>query len=51
VDHEQFRSISAEMAAERMGGRVAVDLRGAWNRCDWRAAGFTLHVLGVGSSA
>ena len=49
VDHAAFRALEPEQVATAMEGRIAVDLRGAWDRQAWRAAGFTLHVLGVGS--
>ncbi len=46
VDHRQFRELDPKQAASWAAGRVAIDLRGAWSRADWRAAGFALHVLG-----
>lgn len=49
VDHSQFRDLQPEQVAASMPGRVAVDLRGAWTREAWKAAGFRLHVLGIGS--
>ncbi len=49
VDHRRFLELDPHQVALRMPGRVAVDTRGAWDRAAWRAAGFQLHVLGVGS--
>jgi hypothetical protein len=37
------------MAAAAMPGRLAIDLRGVWDRQAWRAHGFEVHVLGVGA--
>ncbi|MGA9531623.1 MAG: UDP-N-acetyl-D-mannosamine dehydrogenase [Anaerolineales bacterium] len=48
VDHQVFRSLDPDQVKSRMAGRVAVDLRGAWPRQTWRAAGFDLYVLGAG---
>lgn len=48
VDHNQFRTLEPSQIAGEMAGRAAVDLRGVWSRPDWEAAGFSLHVLGVG---
>lgn len=48
VDHRRFRDLDPHQVARRMPGRVAVDARGAWDRAAWQAAGFHLHVLGVG---
>ena len=50
VDHAAFRSLDPSKVAAAMPGRIAVDLRGAWDRPAWRLAGFDLHVLGVGPS-
>ena len=48
VDHAAFRSLNPADIAAAMPGRIAVDMRGVWDRQAWRAAGFELHVLGVG---
>lgn len=48
VDHGAFRALDPAAVAAAMPGRLAVDTRGAWDRAAWRAAGFELHVLGVG---
>ncbi|MEW6566646.1 MAG: nucleotide sugar dehydrogenase [Chloroflexota bacterium] len=48
VDHRPFRALDPHQAAGRMRGRVAIDARGVWDRAAWQAAGFQLHVLGVG---
>jgi len=50
VDHQVFRELDPGQVGRRMPGRVAVDLRGAWDRSAWRQAGFRLHVLGDGSA-
>jgi UDP-N-acetyl-D-mannosaminuronic acid dehydrogenase len=47
VDHQQFRKLDPEDLGKKMSGNVAFDTRGVWNRADWEAAGFKLHVLGV----
>lgn len=47
VDHQQFRKLDPAELAEQMSGRLAFDTRGIWNKADWEAAGFALHVLGV----
>jgi UDP-N-acetyl-D-mannosaminuronic acid dehydrogenase len=49
VDHRALGSLDPEQAKSLMTGRVAVDLRGAWPRQAWQAAGFDLHVLGAGA--
>jgi UDP-N-acetyl-D-mannosaminuronic acid dehydrogenase len=49
VDHQALGSLDPEQAKTLMTGRVAVDLRGAWPRQAWQAAGFDLHVLGAGA--
>ena len=48
VDHNIFRELEPQQVAKMMPGRVAVDTRGVWDRAAWEAAGFELHVLGVG---
>jgi UDP-N-acetyl-D-mannosaminuronic acid dehydrogenase len=48
VDHHQFLQIKPSWAANIMPGRVVFDTRGVWDRNAWEAAGFQLHVLGVG---
>lgn len=48
VDHSAFRSLDPAAVAVAMPGRLALDTRGVWDRAAWRAAGFDLHVLGVG---
>ncbi len=49
VNHREFVEFDPQQAAEQMTGRVAVDLRGAWGADSWRAAGFEIHTLGVGT--
>ena len=49
VDHEWFAELDPTWAAAAMRGRVAVDLRGAWDAEAWRSAGFEIHTLGVGT--
>ena len=49
VDHRQFVELDPQALARKMPGRVAIDLRGRWDVTAWRAAGFAIHVLGVGS--
>lgn len=49
VNHREFVELDPRVAAQLMTGRVAVDLRGAWEAESWREAGFDLHVLGVGT--
>lgn len=49
VDHRRFLELDPNQVALRMPGRLAIDTRGAWDRAAWRAAGFEVHVLGVGS--
>jgi UDP-N-acetyl-D-mannosaminuronic acid dehydrogenase len=48
VDHQTFKVLDPQQVKEMMSGRVAIDTRGAWDRAAWSAAGFELHVLGVG---
>lgn len=48
VGHRQFKDLAPEDAAEKMDGRVAVDLSGEWDRERWKQAGFNLSILGVG---
>jgi UDP-N-acetyl-D-mannosaminuronic acid dehydrogenase len=48
VDHQIFKELDPKQVKEMMPGRVAIDTRGAWDRTAWNAAGFELHVLGVG---
>ncbi len=50
VDHPEFIGLDPQQLARSMPGRVAVDLRGRWERPAWSAAGFTLKVLGVGTA-
>jgi len=49
VDHPQFVELDPQAVARAMPGRVAIDLRGRWNVGTWRAAGFAVYVLGVGT--
>jgi UDP-N-acetyl-D-mannosaminuronic acid dehydrogenase len=49
VNHREFVELDPHHAAQTMTGRVAVDLRGAWEANSWRAAGFEIHTLGVGT--
>lgn len=50
VDHDQFRELEPATIAAMMPGRTAIDTRGVWSAEAWRAAGFTLHALGVGAA-
>ncbi len=50
VDHDQFRELEPATIAAMMPGRTAIDTRGVWSTEAWRAAGFTLHALGVGAA-
>ncbi len=50
VDHDQFRDLEPTTIAAMMPGRTAIDTRGVWSAEAWRAAGFTLHALGVGAA-
>jgi UDP-N-acetyl-D-mannosaminuronic acid dehydrogenase len=50
VDHREFTGLTPA-AAGAMRGRVVFDGRGVLDRSSWRAAGFTLITLGVGSGA
>jgi len=50
VDHRGLAGLEPAWAAGRMRGRLAFDARGVLPRADWERAGFTLHVLGAGSS-
>ncbi len=50
VDHDQFRELEPATIAAMMPGRTAIDTRGVWSVEAWRAAGFTLHALGVGAA-
>ncbi|GMR10050.1 MAG: nucleotide sugar dehydrogenase [Anaerolineae bacterium] len=49
VNHREFVELDPRQVAQAMTGRVAVDLRGAWEANSWRAAGFEIHTLGVGT--
>ncbi len=49
VNHREFVEFDPQQAGNQMTGRVAVDLRGAWDADSWRAAGFEIHTLGVGT--
>jgi UDP-N-acetyl-D-mannosaminuronic acid dehydrogenase len=48
VDHQTFKEIDPQQVKGMMSGQIAIDTRGAWDRAAWSAAGFELHVLGVG---
>jgi UDP-N-acetyl-D-mannosaminuronic acid dehydrogenase len=48
VDHQTFRELDPQEVKEKMSGQVAIDTRGVWERAAWSAAGFDVHVLGVG---
>jgi len=48
VAHGQLLQLDPAEAVAAMSGRVAVDCCGAWDREAWKAAGFQMHVLGVG---
>jgi UDP-N-acetyl-D-mannosaminuronic acid dehydrogenase len=48
VDHQIFRELDPQQAKGMMSGHIAIDTRGVWDRATWDAAGFELHVLGVG---
>jgi UDP-N-acetyl-D-mannosaminuronic acid dehydrogenase len=49
VDHRAFVELDPVQVAAGMPGRLAIDTRGRWDRERWQAAGFHLHVLGVGA--
>ncbi|MCH8094429.1 MAG: nucleotide sugar dehydrogenase [Chloroflexi bacterium] len=49
VNHREFLELDPNQAAREMAGRVAVDLRGAWEAESWRAAGYQMSKLGVGT--
>lgn len=49
VAHREFRDLDPARAAAAMPGRTAVDCCGVWDRAAWLAAGYRLHVLGVGT--
>ena len=48
VDHQIFRQLDPQQVKGMMSGCIAIDTRGVWDRAAWSAAGFELHVLGVG---
>ena len=48
VDHQIFKELDPQRVKGMMSEHVAIDTRGAWDRAAWSAAGFQLHVLGVG---
>ena len=50
VNHREFVELDPKQVCQQMAGRVAVDLRGAWQADSWRAAGFEIQTLGVGVS-
>jgi UDP-N-acetyl-D-mannosaminuronate dehydrogenase len=50
VNHREFVEFDPQQAAQQMPGRVAVDLRGAWDTDSWRVGGFEIHTLGVGTT-
>jgi UDP-N-acetyl-D-mannosaminuronic acid dehydrogenase len=47
VRHTQFTSLSPEEVASKTRGRIVIDCVNAWDVSLWRAAGFTVHRLGV----
>jgi UDP-N-acetyl-D-mannosaminuronic acid dehydrogenase len=49
VNHRELVELDPNQVARPMAGRVAVDLRGAWEAEPWRAAGFEISTLGVGT--
>ncbi len=49
VNHHSFEQIDPQAVAAAMPGRIAVDLRGAWDAQAWRNAGFEIYILGVGA--
>ena len=49
VDHRALAQLPPAQAASRMRGRVVFDSRGVLPRAAWEQAGFTVHVLGVGT--
>jgi len=51
VDHHEFLNLKPGEVASWLTGRTAVDTRGVWDRESWRAAGWELHILGVGGDA
>ncbi len=50
VRHTQFVTLCPKDIAARTSARLAVDTVNAWKEADWRAAGFRLYRLGVGSA-
>ncbi|MEE9217270.1 MAG: nucleotide sugar dehydrogenase [Anaerolineales bacterium] len=49
VNHREFVELDPNQVAQQMAGRVAVDLRGAWDAESWRGAGIDISTLGVGT--
>ena len=49
TDHAPYRGLRPGDAASAMRTRIAVDTRGCLDPAGWRAAGFSLHQLGVGT--
>ena len=50
VDHDAFHELDPETAGGWMSGKILVDTRGFFDRSEWKASGFAVHVLGVGQS-
>lgn len=49
VNHREFVDLDPVQVVQQMAGKVAVDLRGAWEAESWRAAGFVISTLGIGT--
>jgi UDP-N-acetyl-D-mannosaminuronic acid dehydrogenase len=48
VGHKEFRDLSPKALSEMTRARILVDTINLWSGESWRAAGFTVHLLGVG---
>jgi predicted dinucleotide-binding enzyme len=47
VRHTQLTSLSPDEVASKARGRIVIDCVNGWDARLWRAAGFTVHRLGV----
>jgi UDP-N-acetyl-D-mannosaminuronic acid dehydrogenase len=50
VAHSPFRSLDPEKIASMTTARIVIDAVKVWPLDKWKAAGFTIHYLGVGDS-
>lgn len=48
VGHQVFRDLDPKWVSGFLKAKVVVDACGAWDRQDWRDAGFQIEALGVG---